>query len=404
MSKEIKGVTKYLFIKKDCISILGYIGSPIRTPYDKLKKICYRCDDHNASGYLEFFTTSGKLMRFEFWKKSNPLVLEALDVIKKKNPNIEITDTSSEKLTLFQKLWFQILLCCFCCMPIGLILMWYHKTSNIIVRTLLTIFFTVVPCFGLYSYYLNYKTFVNDQVYESTTDNIYFETEGTAAPDKESVSNGVYTTTLTAGHYVVGIDIPSGNYDFYVKSGFGNLMSSDNSINEIFDSGTSASEIVQNYSIEELHNIYLDNDTIVTVTGTLEVSTGCENPGETSNRNQNLSEVELGYGIYAAGDDFTPGTYTIMLVEGSGNIISDPLTLDTGVNEIFGEKIGEDGSLSNELYKEITGDGYQVPVDLAKAFENINDIMYITEFKNVTFKENDLLKIEELKVKLIPST
>lgn len=415
MSKEIKGITKYLFIKKNCISILGYVGPPKKIPYTDLRKIVYRYDSHSSEGYLEFFTVSGKLIRFEFRKKANPHVLDSLDLIKNKNSNIEILDQSSEKLTLFQKLWFQILLCFFCCMPVGLILMWYHKTSNIIVRTLLTVFFTAIPCLGLYCYYLNYKTVVNEfqQVYESATENlshnyaietISSEAEGTAASDKESVSNGVYTATLTAGHYIVGIDIPSGNYDFYVKSGFGNLMSSDSSINEIFDSDTSAGEIIQNYTIDELDDIYLGDDTIVTVTGTLEVSTGCENPGETSSRDQDLAEVELGYGIYAAGDDFAPGTYTIMLVEGSGNIISDPLTLDTGINEIFGEKLGEYGSLSNDLYKEITGEDYQIPADLAKNFDDINDIMYITEFKNVTFKENDLLKIETMKVKLIPST
>jgi hypothetical protein len=155
------------------------------------------------------------------------------------------------------------------------------------------------------------------------------------------IETEVFTTTLTAGHYIVGIDIPVGTYSFFSKKGCGNLISDDGSINEIFDyeSQVSPDIGIENFGTEELNIIPLTDGTILTVTSTQEISAGCEDGrvSELKPRNQELNEIELGYGLYAAGDDFAPGTYNVTWLEGNGNIQTNPCDSDTGINEIMGE-------------------------------------------------------------------
>lgn len=220
----------------------------------------------------------------------------------------------------------------------------------------------------------------------------------------ETESQEVFTDTLIAGHYTVGVDIPSGTYNFYAKSGYGNILSDSGSVNEIFDSGTMMSDVAQGFTTSEISNIELFDGDVLTVSGTLEVSAGCDNAGEVAPREQELEEIELGYGIYSAGDDFAPGTYDIEWIEGNGNIQTDPYELHYGINEIFGAKLGEDGSVIDELNKDLYGDYTDNYPEYIEDYDNVNDLMYIKRFENATFSESDLLKIEDIKVKLIPSS
>ena len=228
-------------------------------------------------------------------------------------------------------------------------------------------------------------------------------------PEEELVTespleSSLFTSTLTAGHYTVGVDIPSGTYNFYAKSGYGNILSDSGSVNEIFDSGTMMSDVAQGFTTSEISNIELFDGDVLTVSGTLEVSAGCDNAGEVAPREQELEEIELGYGIYSAGDDFAPGTYDIEWIEGNGNIQTDPYELHYGINEIFGAKLGEDGSVIDELNKDLYGDYTDNYPEYIEDYDNVNDLMYIKRFENATFSESDLLKIEDIKVKLIPSS
>lgn len=212
------------------------------------------------------------------------------------------------------------------------------------------------------------------------------ETEGSTAEG--------FATTLTAGHYTVGIDIPVGTYSFFSKAGSGNLYSSDLSLNEIFTAedsvaGKTLKEYgIENFGTEEINNIYLNDGTIVTVTGTQQISAGCDD-GLTSamiSRNQDgPEETELGYGLYAAGDDFPAGTYNVIWLEGNGNIQTDPFDMDTGINEIMGDVSIDNGS------------------EFSKVVNDLNELLYIKEFKNLHFEENDILNINDIKIKLIPS-
>lgn len=97
---------------------------------------------------------------------------------------------------------------------------------------------------------------------------------------------------------------------------------------------------LENLGTEELNNISLFEGTIITVTSTQEISAGCDDGlvSELKPRNQELKEIELGYGLYAAGDDFPSGTYNVTWIEGNGNIQTNPYDLDTGINEIMGEE------------------------------------------------------------------
>lgn len=200
----------------------------------------------------------------------------------------------------------------------------------------------------------------------------------------EEIITEAFTTTLTAGHYVVGIDIPVGTYSFFSKKGMGNLVASDGSINAIFDYENQAGNNIgiSGLGTEELKNIYLNNGVIITVTATQEISAGCGD-GEVSNmqsRNQDtLEAVELGYGLYSAGDDFLPGTYNIQWLEGFGNIQTDPYEIDYGINEIMGEL-----SIDNTI-------------------DELSDKICIKQYNNLILKEGDILKINDIKVKLIPS-
>lgn len=227
-------------------------------------------------------------------------------------------------------------------------------------------------------------------------------------PEEELVTempseSSLFTSTLTAGHYTVGTDIPSGTYDFFAKSGFGNIMSDSMAINAIFERDTIIGEDSPEFTDKNINNVSLFDGDILTVTGTLEVSAGTEDAGEVTPREQELDEIELEYGIFTAGDDFPPGAYNVIWEEGFGNVQTDPYDVFGGINEIFGAKFGESGSLTDEINQQVFGDDTENYIDFSDVSSDTNDITLITEFKNATFKENDLLKIEDLKVKLVPS-
>ena len=183
------------------------------------------------------------------------------------------------------------------------------------------------------------STYVNSSVVADTAP---FDSTEASTVDN---STNLFTDTLTAGHYTIGVDIPSGTYDFFAKSGFGNIISESLAVNSIFEYNTTINDIAPNIAEKEISDVYLADDDILTITGTLEVSAGSEDAGEIVSREQNLQEVELEYGTFTAGDDFPAGTYDIIWEEGFGVIQTEPYDVYSGINEIFGTKFGEDGSL-----------------------------------------------------------
>ena len=93
-------------------------------------------------------------------------------------------------------------------------------------------------------------------------------------------------------------------------------------------------------------------------------------PAKPSHRGKpNTEEVELGNGNFVAGTDFPAGVYDIVAVSGSGNVSSDNM-FEGGLNAIMGTK-------KSDLYEK--------------------------EYKNIDLAEGVTLKVDGVKIKLVPS-
>ena len=312
---------------------------------------------------------------------------------------MDIIEEDLSSLKFYQRNWFIIILIFLCCFPIGLFLLWYYKKGTRGSRAMLT---TAAVFLWVAGFFSSYRTFANsfDEVNSAYNDimtsaseagNLFLpETESTTESTSDTEA---YSTTLTAGHYIVGIDIPEGTYDFFSKKGSGNLFSDDGTLNEIFTADDSLTKrqfedygITDTWSKDELHNIVLVSGTIISVTGTQQISAGCSdaNISGMSEREKNETRpIELGYGLYAAGDDLPAGTYDVVWIEGNGNIMTEPYEMDYGINEIMG-----DPSDGND--------------ELLQSLNEITEALYIKQYTNLMLKENDILSIKDIKIKLIP--
>ena len=391
---SIKGKSQELFVQKDGILLRDWFYNKRKILYENISRIEYCYPSGIEGGWMDFICFDGNQNRFCFSKKNNDSINRALSYFRKNVPDIQLIEKIPQNYPFYFQKWFALLMMFIFCAPVGLILLWCSPLQRKFFKVWCTCLWIVLFSLGIFSYYAAAKTiaeyirgyteqpYTAEYITPESEDNIIEE------PAKESFSD-----TLTAGHYTVGIDIPSGTYKFFAKSGFGNIFSESSSINEIFDAGTSAAELMPGGVSEKLENVELENGDILSITGTLEISAGCDHAEETLQRDQDLKELELEYGIFTAGDDFPSGTYDVTWIEGFGNIQTDPYNSNTGINEIFGSKLGEEGSLTDIL----SDDNYQ------DMYDDLNEVMPISEFKNVTFKDGDLLRIENIKVKLTPS-
>ena len=386
---SIKGKLQELFVQKEGILLRDWFYNKKVIPYETISRIDYCFPVGIEGGWIDFINFTGRKHRFCFSQKSSEPVTRALAYFRQNVPDIKLIEKTPANYPFYFHKWFILLSIFLCCAPIGLILLWYSPLQRKSLKVWCTALWIGIFSFGIFSYYT---------AIHSITESLSTIMEPSYQPESrietleaESSANSateLFSDTLTAGHYTVGVDIPSGTYKFFAKSGFGNIFSESLAVNEIFDTGTAAGEILSGMASDELHNIELKDGDILSITGTLEISAGCDSAGETTSRNQDLTEIELGYGIYAAGDDFPAGTYNIIWLEGFGNVQTEPYDNNTGINEIFGKKLGEDDN------------SY---VDFSETYDDINDIMILSEFQNVFFQENDLLRIGDIKVKLVPS-
>lgn len=109
----------------------------------------------------------------------------------------------------------------------------------------------------------------------------------------------------------------------------------------------------------------LDKGVVLNIGGSLQLkldSDAAQTNDMTSRQNTATEEYTLSAGNYTCGTDFEPGEYVITAVSGSGNVSSDNL-YDGGLNEIMGTQA---------------------------------DDTYITTFNNATFKEGNIITIQEL--------
>lgn len=409
---SIKGTCwQELYVGKNESNLITGFGNKINIPYNDLKQINYAFAKRGENGYIDFITQFHSTIRFSFTKKVNSKIKKTIYLIKDNQPSLYIIEKDLESLKLYERNWFIMLLLFVCCFPVGLFLLWYNKKGTRGSRIILTTTAVALWITGLALYYKTVTDFFCNEVqsayndimastynaanafipetentYETTT---FIKTETDLASETEA-----YSTTLTAGHYIVGVDIPEGTYDFFSKKGSGNLFSDDGTLNEIFTADDSLTQkhleelgISDTWSQDELHNISLATGTIVSVTGTQQISAGCSDAnisGMEEREKDDTLPIELGYGLYAAGDDFPAGTYDVIWIEGNGNIMTEPYEMDYGINEIMGDP-SADGN--NELLQSLN---------------EITEALYIKQYTNLILKENDILSIKDIKIKLIP--
>ena len=379
---SIKGAGKELFVGKQSANIITFWGDKKQIDYNDLKRVEFSYARIIENGYIKFIRNDNKCIRFEFSRKANPKIEKFIDLIQESVHEFNIIEHHSEELKFHQRWWFSILMMFCCFTPIGLFLMWRNRNFNCKGRIVITLLMMAMFISGTYQYVktINAVSNMYNQVSSSITGGGYTPSIGAESIENETQSQKTeaFTTTLITGHYTVGIDIPVGTYSFYSKSGTGNLYSSDGTLNVIFDHNNESGGSIglDNFGTEELKNIYLEKNIIVTVTGSQEISAGCDDGlvDSMESRNQGgLKEIEVGYGNFGASDNIPAGTYDVEWVEGTGNIICSS-SVDTGINEIMGE------SSDTEF-----------------------DKMHIKKFRNLTLNEGDILEIDKIKVKLIPS-
>ena len=179
-----------------------------------------------------------------------------------------------------------------------------------------------------------------------------------AVPSSATEAKKAYASTLEAGYYEIGIDIPAGTYDFELVSGSGNVFDIGDSVNLMMGKGEN---FQQSYKNAELK----DGNTLVLSQCSIKISSKAVNASLKKRDNTSAKEIVLSSGKYTAGKDFQPGYYDITLVSGSGNVICE----DNQLNAM----IGSDTS------------------------------MFVKGYKNVPFKDGNKLEIEGPKVKLTPS-
>lgn len=382
---SIKGASCDLYVGKKESNLITFWGNKKRIDYESLKRIEFSYAKMGEIGYMKFIDNDNKSIRFEFTRRANEQIERTIELIHENNPDLSIAEFRVEDLKFHQRWWFSILMMFCCFTPVGLFLMWYNKKFTRAGRILITFLMLLLGFTGIYTSYRRYVNAVNDftniynQTYESIMDQTYAPINGAESEATVSGSTEAFATTLTTGHYLVGTDIPVGTYNFYSKKGTGNLISSDGTVNVIFDHNKESGNNIglDDFGTEELNNIYLTEGIILTITGNQEISAGCDDgmvDSMVKRDQEGLEEIEIGYGQYGASDNIPAGTYDIEWIEGRGNIICSSST-DHGINEIMGESTGTD-----ELDKTI-----------------------IKKFRNLTLNEGDILEVDEIKVKLTPS-
>lgn len=382
---SIKGGFQELYVGKKESNLIGILGSKRKIDYSDLSSIDYCLSQFGiGGGYLNFNGKNGKTVRFEFGSRVNNKIKKMVELVEENNPDLIIKEHLTKDIKFYQADWFMILASFCCCFPLGLFIMWYYKKFNKVARIFITSFLLLMWSYSIYASY-SYYTSILEEI-NNTVENIYSDSSFNnqevtpAVNNNETVKTEAFSTTLITGHYLVGTDIPVGTYNFFSKKGSGNLFSSDGTVNVIFDHNNESGKSIglETFGTEELKGIYLSEGTIISVTGAQEISAGCDDGAVSSMKErdqEDIDEIEIGYGHFGAPDNIPSGTYNVELLEGKGNIICSSST-DTGINEVMGEVDSDNG---------------------------IEEKIYITEFKNLTIEDGDILEIDNIKIKLTPS-
>lgn len=175
-----------------------------------------------------------------------------------------------------------------------------------------------------------------------------------------------FETTLSAGHYTSGIDIPPGTYIITTISGTGQVSSTKVFFGAIDGKGGTDTKNLKT----TVNNVQLPENIVLTITGSLvaKISTNTADLNTMiPRRNTAVNTITLTPGKYISGQDFEAGTYDIFWVNGFGTVSSSNL-FDQGIFERMG-------------FDDLTA----------------------KEFKNLELKDNTTLTVSDLTIKLVPS-
>lgn len=175
-----------------------------------------------------------------------------------------------------------------------------------------------------------------------------------------------FETTLTAGHYTAGIDIPPGTYTITTISGTGQVSSTKVFSGAIDGKGSDNSENLKT----EIYNVQLPKNVVLTITGSLVakiVTNTADLKAMPPRRNTAVNPITLTPGQYKSGQDFEAGIYDVIWVSGLGTVSSSNL-FDQGIFERMG-------------FADLTA----------------------KEFKNLELKDGSTLTVSDLTIKLVPS-
>lgn len=214
---SIKGDGQELYVGKKESNIINYFGTKTKIIYDDLIRIDYCYFSKGDGGYLDFVKSSGRPIRFRFYKNANEKIERTIDLIRENNFDLDIIEHKVSDMKFYQRTWFIVLMMFFCCMPLGLFLMWYYKKYSKPVMAMFTVVFISLWGAGVYMEYLSYTATMNE--ISHTVDSLYGnnfngeELEDNSILTTEASTEAYpYSTVYESGTYKVGNDIPAGEY------------------------------------------------------------------------------------------------------------------------------------------------------------------------------------------------
>ncbi|MGI5958054.1 MAG: hypothetical protein ACOX60_01380 [Massiliimalia sp.] len=199
--------------------------------------------------------------------------------------------------------------------------------------------------------------------------------------ESPDVEVGTADYTLSAGNYIVGVDIAPGIYTGEVTGQNGSITSNNYLMTEF---GIDASY----YDIEgeepsptSFDSLYFPAGTILQISGPVQITLHSDNAQLSTmqpDEQNTAQEVVLEVGQYTAGQEIEPGKYDVILISSSGNVYRESDTsFELGINEIMGTE------------------------------EYTDDIYSVNEFQNLRLNEQDTLVIDSwdpnMQIQLIPS-
>ena len=165
---EINNSGNKLLLKKSAIILNDWMSNQKIIKYENLHKIEYCFRSGIEGGFIDFHTSHSSYERFYFTKKSNEKVKEAIDLLTKKFPDIDIEEHDIEADPFYTKNIFLGIIGLF--FPVfGIIFMWCagkRPTKDRIKYTVLVLLLWAIfvsTLVGIYVYQIrNAMNLIND--------------------------------------------------------------------------------------------------------------------------------------------------------------------------------------------------------------------------------------------------